>query len=171
MWLLGVLMLTDRPEHRVRTAQRRRGASRRPIRCRPAYELLRDEEDWSFLDRPISCRRTRGTREIPPDSLAARLVSVAGGEVRQQYERFGNEEWGGEPRDDNGYTLQRYMFHADARLGPRARLFGQLKSGIEIGRVGGPRGPDEDRLDIHQVVRGGQRRAQNGSSKRDDSDR
>ena len=79
----------------------------------------------------------------------ASYVSL-GGELRQQYERFANEEWGAEPQDDNGYWLQRYMFHADIRLGRRVRLFGQLKSGIEMGRVGGPRRPDEDRFDIHQ---------------------
>ena len=74
-----------------------------------------------------------------------------GGELRQQYERFANEQWGAEPQDDNGYLLQRYMFHADLRVGRRVRLFAQLKSGIEIGRVGGPRRPDEDRFDIHQA--------------------
>ena len=31
------------------------------------------------------------------------------------------------------------------------RLYGELKSGIEVGRAGGPRGSDEDRLDLHQA--------------------
>ena len=38
---------------------------------------------------------------------------VAGGEVRQEYEWFDNEEWGAEVPDHNGYWLQRYMLHVD----------------------------------------------------------
>ena len=66
---------------------------------------------------------------------------------------------GAEPRDDSGYWLQRLMVHADLRLGRRLRLFGQLKSGIEAGRVGGPRRPDEDQLEsITKATRNSTRR-------------
>lgn len=84
-----------------------------------------------------------------PDAAAPPALT-AGGQVRQQYERFANEEWGSEAPDSNGYWLQRYMFHVDAKVSRRLRLFGQVKSGIEIGRAGGPRPPDEDDLDLHQ---------------------
>jgi len=43
------------------------------------------------------------------------------------------------------------MLHADLHLGPSIRFFGQLKSGLENGRTGGPRPPDEDKLDVHQA--------------------
>ena len=118
--------------------------------ARPDYELLRDEEDWSFLgDRSRANDLWDPVKFMPFGSPRGSHLSL-GGEVRQQYERFRNEEWGAEPRDDNGYWLQRLMVHADLRLGRRLRLFGQLKSGIEAGRVGGPRRPDEDQLDLHQ---------------------
>ena len=116
----------------------------------PVYELLRDEEDWSFL-----AERSRSTdvwdpvKFIPFKWPSDSYLSL-GGEMRHQYERFAHEEWGAEPQDDNGYWLQRYMMHADVRLGHRVRFFGQLKSGLETGRVGGPRPPDEDRFDLHQ---------------------
>ncbi len=71
--------------------------------------------------------------------------------MRQEYERFDSEEWGAEVPDDNGYWPQRYMLHGDARLSRRVRLYGGLKSGIEVGRAGGPRGSGEDRLDLHQA--------------------
>jgi Alginate export len=74
-----------------------------------------------------------------------------GGEMRQQYERFANEEWGAAPRDDSGYLLQRYLLRAEAALGHRVRAAGEIKSGIELGRNGGPRLPDEDRADVHQA--------------------
>ena len=86
----------------------------------------------------------------PDDSRAGSSLS-AGGEVRQEYEWFDNEEWGAEVPDHNGYWLQRYMLHVDTRLSRRVRLYGELKSGIEAGRAGGPRSSDEDRLDLHQA--------------------
>ena len=86
-----------------------------------------------------------------PDDGRAGSSFSAGGEVRQEYEWFANEEWGAEVPDDSGYWLQRYMLHVDARLSRRVRLYGELKSGIEVGRAGGPRPSDEDRLDLHQA--------------------
>jgi len=83
------------------------------------------------------------------DNRAGSSLS-AGGEVRQQYEWFANESWGAEVPDGSGYWLQRYMVYVDARLLRRVRLYGELKSGIEVGRAGGPRASDEDRLDLHQ---------------------
>jgi len=74
-----------------------------------------------------------------------------GGEARPYYEWFRNEDWGDAPEDRNGFLLQRYMFHADLHFGKSFRFFGQLKSGIESGRNGGPRPPDEDKLDVHQA--------------------
>jgi Alginate export len=133
------------------TAQSR--ADSKPVpdsRPRPEYELLRDEEDWSFLaDRSRWTDVWDPVKFIPFDWPSVSYLSL-GGEARQQYERFANEEWGSERPDGSGYLLQRYMFHADMRLGQRVRLFGQLKSGIEAGRAGGPRRPDEDRFDVHQ---------------------
>jgi hypothetical protein len=72
------------------------------------------------------------------------------GSVRQQYEHFTNEEWGAAPADPNGYLLQRYMFRVDRRIAPWATAAIEMKSGIEFGRVGGPRIPDEDVFDLHQ---------------------
>jgi hypothetical protein len=74
-----------------------------------------------------------------------------GGEVRYQYEYFNHTNWGEGPEDDNGHLLQRYMVHTDWQLGQHLRVFGQLKSGIEMGKVGGPEPPDEDHLDLHQA--------------------
>jgi hypothetical protein len=88
--------------------------------------------------------RNASTRAAPP-SISA------GGQVRAQYERFEDEEWGSETPDANGYWLQRYMFHVDAQVWRRLRVYGELKSAIEVGRAGGPRPPDEDELDLHQA--------------------
>jgi hypothetical protein len=75
---------------------------------------------------------------------------IVTGSVRQQYERFTNEEWGAGPRDDSGCVLQRYMLAVERHWGSRVRALVEMKSGIELGRVGGPRVPDEDAIDVHQ---------------------
>lgn len=117
---------------------------------RPSYALLRDEEDWSFLEDHPRTDTWDLVKFIPLRWLDASYLSL-GGEVRQQYERFANEEWGAETDDRSGYVLQRYMLHGDIRLRQRFRIFVQVKSGIETGRAGGPRPPDENRFDWHQA--------------------
>jgi hypothetical protein len=119
--------------------------------ARPPYQTLRQEEDWSFLRDPA--RRTDyldSIKYIPLRDEDEWYLSL-GGEVRERYERFGNPTWGQDPQDDNGYFMQRYMLHADLRLGKHVRFFGQIKSGLEEGRKGGPRPTDKDQLDLHQA--------------------
>lgn len=118
----------------------------------PAYKLLRDEEDWSYLR--DSSRRTDFWDPIKYIRLREGKEDwylTIGGEARPYYERFRNEDWGRQPQDSSGYLLQRYMLHSDLHLGKRVRFFVQFKSGLETGRTGGPRPPDEDQLDINQA--------------------
>jgi hypothetical protein len=56
-----------------------------------------------------------------------------GGEVREAWERIGNDNWGQQPIQ-NAFFLQRYMAHADIHYGKHFRTFVQLKSGIETFR-------------------------------------
>ncbi len=117
----------------------------------PPYQLLRFEEDYRYLRDP-------GRRSDLWDPLKCTALNDAatwylslGGEVRERYEYFHNTNWGQGPQDEDGYVLQRYMLHADLHLGEALRAFGQLKSGLENGRSGGPRPTDEDKLDLHQA--------------------
>lgn len=146
----SVFVLTLAVNATVVAAQPGSDARPKPDVSRAEYELLRADEDWSFLeDRSRRTDPWDPVKFIPLRWPEGSYVSL-GGEVRQQYERFANEEWGAERPDRSGYLLQRYMFHGDVRLGRRVRLFGQAKSGIETGRTGGPRRADEDRADLHQ---------------------
>jgi hypothetical protein len=118
----------------------------------PAYELLRQDEDYSYL-RDDACRRE------PWDSLKyVRLGSCGdsfltiGGEMREWYEGFRNVNWGVGPQDDNGYLLQRLSVHGDFHLNRRIRIFAHLTSAIEAGRNGGPRPViDESKLFFEQA--------------------
>jgi hypothetical protein len=117
----------------------------------PPYQSLRFEEDYRFLRDPAQ----RTDLWDPLKYLALRdaeawYVSL-GGEARLRYEYFNHSLWGQGPQDHDGYVLQRYMLHADVHLGPRVRIFTQLKSGLEEGRTGGPRPTDKDELDVHQA--------------------
>lgn len=124
-------------------------AEAEPEPCpRTQFLNLRYEEDWRFLADP-RCRRDAWDPIKHIDLDGGRSVSL-GGEARIRYERFDNPGWGADPEDLSGYLLQRYLLHGDLRLSPRVRLFGQLESSRENGRVNGPRETDEDRLDVNQ---------------------
>lgn len=136
------------PEHAPRPATK----TAEPRPTPRLYRLSREEEDWGFLrDRsrrtdvfdPVKYIRLREGRDD--------WYMTVGGEVRPYYERFRNENWGAAPQDSNGFWLQRYMLHADVRMGGRFRAFFQLKSAVETNRRGGARPPDEDYLDVHQA--------------------
>lgn len=117
---------------------------------RPAFQTLRYNEDWLFLQ--DSSQRTDWLDPVKFIPLQDTNVYVSfGGEARERYEYFANYNWGKGPQDDNGYWLQRYMVHGDLHLGPDVRFFAQFKSGLEDGRNGGPRPPDRDDFDLHQA--------------------
>ena len=84
--------------------------------------------------------------------LGDNVYASFGGEARESYERFGNAYFGLMPPNQNGYILQRYLFHSDVHFGSHFRICGELNSSFENGRVGGPRPViDEDKLDLHQA--------------------
>ncbi len=79
--------------------------------ARPPYKFLRYDEDYSFLSDPT--QRTDlfdWVKYIPLDG--AGYLSF-GGEVRERFETYKNEEFSPNPNADNAYLLQRYLFHAD----------------------------------------------------------
>jgi hypothetical protein len=118
----------------------------------PQYELLRQDEDYSYL-RNEACKRDRwdALKYIRLGSSGDKYLTI-GGEAREWYEGFRNFLWGVGPQDDNGYLLQRLTAFGDFHVSPRARFFVQLTSDIEAGRNGGPR-PfiDESKLWFEQA--------------------
>jgi len=117
----------------------------------PAYRKLRYDEDYSYLFDPS--RRIDafdGLKYVPLGGGADTYLSL-GGEVRWRYEQFEKERWNPQNVDHDGSLLQRYLLHGDLHVGDGFRAFAQLQSGLEDGRPGGPRGPDEDKLDWHQL--------------------
>jgi hypothetical protein len=119
--------------------------------ARPVYQPYRYDEDWSALeDSRLRTDLFDPVKFVPLKDTTGWYLSV-GGETRWRYEHFRNPGFGTQPADDNGYLLQRHLLHTDWHLGPRARVFIEIQSGLEEGRAGGPRPTDEDRLDVHQA--------------------
>jgi hypothetical protein len=115
------------------------------------YPLPRDREDWSRLRDPAVRTDIWDPLKFIPLGGGAPFLSL-GGEIRDVYERFGNQNFGLSAPDPGGYFLQRGLFHADLRLGAHLRVWSELSSSIAAGRVGGPRPVvDQDRLDVHQT--------------------
>ena len=110
------------------------------------YNLLRENDDWSFLADPSLRRDFWDPIKYIPLGREACYVSL-GGEVRQAFEKVANDNWGKQPYI-NTFLLQRYMLHSDWHLGKSFRVFIQLKSGLEDFRAGGPRPIDEKRIDL-----------------------
>ena len=110
------------------------------------YNLLRENDDWSFLADPSLRRDFWDPIKYIPLGCKACYLSL-GGEVRQVFEQVANDNWGKQPYM-NTFLLQRYMLDSDWHLGKNFRVFIQLKSGLENFRAGGPRPIDEKRLDL-----------------------
>jgi hypothetical protein len=111
-----------------------------------SYNLLRDQEDWSFLANPALREDFWDPIKYIPLGCDGCYLTV-GGEVREVFEQVGNDNWGKQPYM-NAFVLQRYMLHSDWHLGRHVRFFVQLKSGLESFRQGGPRPIDEKKLDF-----------------------
>lgn len=116
----------------------------------PKFSNVRYDEDYSYLAGRPASGLWESLKFIPLTRQKGASLSL-GGELRERYEYFSNAGWGAGASDPDGHWLHRAMLHADLRLGPSLRAFGQLKSGVIHGREGGPRPTDEDRLDLNQA--------------------
>jgi hypothetical protein len=115
------------------------------------YHSLRYLEDYSFLSDSNQQQDFFDPIKFISLSSSGDIHLSIGGETRQHFEYIEDENWGATTRDDDGWYLQRYLLHADLKIGKRVRFFSQLMSTIEDGRAGGPRGVDQDILDLHQA--------------------
>jgi Alginate export len=111
------------------------------------YKLLREDEDWSFLeDRSLRQDFWDPVKYIPIGNSANWYMTI-GGEAREVWEQIGNDNWGQSPYM-NGYLNERYLLSFDLHYGSHLRTFFELKSGLNSFRFGGPRPIDEKKLDF-----------------------
>jgi hypothetical protein len=112
-----------------------------------SYQLLREDEDWSFLRNRNLRRDFWDPVKYIPLRKGGDWYMTVGGEARLVWEQIGNDNWGQQPYV-NGYLNQRYMLSFDLHYGSHVRTFFELKSGLNSFRFGGPRPIDEKKLDF-----------------------
>lgn len=113
------------------------------------FKLMRYNENYSGLKDSVQTFYNR--IKYMPLSKSGSVYLSFGGEARQELDYSVNEDWGEIGLGEDLYLLQRYAIHADLNLGNRIRFFVQLRSGLEDGRNNGPRGTDEDKLNIQNL--------------------
>ena len=114
-----------------------------------SFELMRFDESYKYLQ--DSMRSAYNMLKFLPLTKNRQVYASFGGELRYEYVRFKNEDWGRLGLGENNFFLQRYNFHMDLELGTRVRLFVQLRSALQDGRKNGPRPIDEDSLNIQNL--------------------
>jgi hypothetical protein len=113
-----------------------------------SYNLLSEDEDWSFLRDPALRQDFWDPiKYIPLRNGANDWYLTIGAEAREVWEQIGNDNWGQSPFW-NAYLNERYMVHFDVHYGKHVRTFVELKSGLNSFRIGGSRPIDEKKLDF-----------------------
>ncbi|PSL31028.1 alginate export family protein [Chitinophaga ginsengisoli] len=114
------------------------------------FRLMRFDENYSgYKDSARSFYNS--IKYIPLARSGNNIYMSVGGEARMEFVYFNNEDWGRLGIGSNPFFLQRYDVHADVHLGPKVRVFGQIRSAWESGRKNGPRPIDEDHLNIQNL--------------------
>lgn len=120
----------------------------------PSFRLLRANEDYSALAGESGALGGWRRIKFAPLSTDRSVWASFGGEFRGRYEGYENDAWGDGPQDGNGFFSLRTLLHADLHANQHVRLFGQIQTGAIAGRNGGPRPPDRDDADLHQLFIG-----------------
>jgi hypothetical protein len=126
---------------------------------RPAYQVLRFNEDWSVLKQAGNSDWLDPLKYIPLNDDGSWYLTL-GGQVRERVEYWNNFNFGAKPsgiNDHDTFLLSRYMFSTDVHMGENFRVFAELKSAQTLDRdlaipgtpaTHGPRTLDEDSIDL-----------------------
>ncbi|MDN3674358.1 alginate export family protein [Flavobacterium branchiarum] len=113
------------------------------------FKLLRYDENYESLK--DSANNFYEKLKFIPLNQEKDFYLSFGGEARYEYVDFNNEDWGRLNIGNNNFLLQRYDLHADIHLGKKFRVFTQLRSALQDGRINGPRGIDEDQFNVQNL--------------------
>jgi hypothetical protein len=113
------------------------------------FKLMRYDENFSFLKNDSLKNAYQHLKYIPLN-ITGGYLSV-GGEVREEFDAYNNEDWGKFDAGQDNFLLQRYDLHTDWHFNNTFRFFFQLRSALENGRPNGPRPIDEDQLNVQNL--------------------
>jgi Alginate export len=114
------------------------------------YSLEPWDEDYSYLSNPANRTDPFDVIKYIPIGNEPDWYLTLGGQVRDRFDYFNNNEFGNGIRD-NGFDLIRMLADVDAHFGKNVRAFVQLDSSLEYMRAGGPRAGDADNIDFQQA--------------------
>lgn len=113
------------------------------------FKPLRYNEDYRFLAGDTARDWYKRMKYLPLSSNRNRFVSF-GADVRFQYFYINNENFKEEPKDTDGYLLNRLLVHSDLHLGQQVRTFIELQSSGAGSRIfASP--VDDNPLELHQA--------------------
>lgn len=114
----------------------------------PPYEILRFNEDYSYLTNPADHTDLFDPiKYIPLRPGEPDWYLTFGGEVRERFESYDPQNFGIGIGDDS-HLLQRITLLSDAHLGDRVRFFAEGISGIIEGQAGPAPPAQQDPLDL-----------------------
>lgn len=115
-----------------------------------SFQSLRYQEDYRYLsyDSTATWYQRLKYRRFGSDSS---VYISQGGEIRNQYQYFLNEEWGNVPVKDYHSSYTRLLYHSDLHTSKQLRVFMQLSSSFTVGRVTGVRSIDQNELALQQI--------------------
>lgn len=143
----GVWMAAQLPEPAPSSAIPPQSSASAPTR--PKIQILRFNEDWSFLQNPaLRTDRWDAIKYIPISRSRSDKYASIGGEFRGTFEQVKNDNFTQTSVPVYRFGMERFQLFADLHLDPRLRFFIQLESGLEQNRAGGPRPIDEKKLDF-----------------------
>jgi hypothetical protein len=122
---------------------------------RPAYQVLRQDEDWSVL-RSGAGQDVRDLYDpvkfVALDQDGSSWASF-GGQVRLRLEGARSAGFGAAVEDDGEFALSRIMFHTDLHLGEHVRAFAEARSSLVTDHdlAGGENPSQEDEIDLHNA--------------------
>lgn len=113
------------------------------------FKLLRYNDDYRFLAGDTTRDWYKGIKYLPLSGKRNCFVSF-GADVRFQYFYIKNENFKNEPKDQDGYMLNRLLVHSDLHIGQYVRAFAQLQSSGAGSRLS-PSPVDDNPLELHQA--------------------
>ncbi|TDO22388.1 alginate export family protein [Pedobacter duraquae] len=114
------------------------------------FKSMRSDEDYSTFGRLADSSWYHRFKFHPLSIDKLNYISF-GGEVRNQYFHYKDQDWGESLPDRDGFVLARTLFHADLHLGKSFRTFVQLQSSMSNGELESPSPVNQNPLDLHQA--------------------
>jgi len=116
----------------------------------PAYTVVSYNENYSYLRDPANRSDFFDPIKFMPLDRDGDIWLSLGGQFRERYEYFNNNNFGAGPQTEDGYYLHRFFAHADLHVGPYFRAYVEGISAMMDHRNGGPRATDSDTFDLGQ---------------------